>query len=83
MQINAATPGLRLRVVEHLKRLRCLWLMPERAMIAVTPVLQDILPQGWSRMALLETDAAPIGFVGAPPPEVPRAGRRGSRRARG
>jgi hypothetical protein len=43
--------------VEHLKTLCCLGLAPESAMIAVMPLLHDILPHGWSRMALLEPDA--------------------------
>ena len=43
--------------VEHLKALCCLGLKPESAMIAVTPLLHEILPHGWSRMVLLEPDA--------------------------
>ncbi len=43
--------------VEHLKTLCCLGLKPESAMIAVTPVLHEILPHGWSRMVLLKPDA--------------------------
>jgi hypothetical protein len=48
--------------VEHLKTLCCLGLPPESAMIAVTPLLHEIVPHGWSRMALGESDAT-IGSV--------------------
>src|ERR1700732_4864237 len=43
--------------VEHLKTLCCLGLPPESAMIAVAPLLHEIIPHGWSRMALVEPDA--------------------------
>jgi hypothetical protein len=43
--------------VEHLKTMCCLGLKPESAMIAVTPLLHEIIPHGWSRMALLNSDA--------------------------
>jgi DNA-binding CsgD family transcriptional regulator len=43
--------------VEHLKTLCCLGLPPESAMIAVTPLLHEIIPHGWCRMALLKPDA--------------------------
>jgi hypothetical protein len=43
--------------VEHLKTLCCLGLPPESAMIAVTPVLHEVIPHGCSRMALLEPDS--------------------------
>jgi hypothetical protein len=43
--------------VEHLKTLRCLGLPPESAMIAVTPLLHEIIPHGWTRLALLKPDA--------------------------
>ncbi|MGA7385726.1 MAG: hypothetical protein WBW81_13850, partial [Methylocella sp.] len=43
--------------VEHLKTLCCLGLPPESAMIAVTPLLHEIIPHGWTRMALIEPDA--------------------------
>jgi hypothetical protein len=46
--------------VEHLKTLCCLGLRPESAMIAVTPLLHEIIPHGPARIALLEPDA-PIG----------------------
>jgi DNA-binding CsgD family transcriptional regulator len=42
--------------VEHLKTLCCLGLPPESAMVAVSPVLHEILPHGWSRMVLLKPD---------------------------
>jgi hypothetical protein len=40
--------------VEHLKTLCCLGLKPESAMIAVTPLLHEIIPHGWIRMAFIE-----------------------------
>jgi hypothetical protein len=43
--------------VEHLKTLCCLGLPPESAMIAVPPLLHEIIPHGWTRMALVEPDA--------------------------
>ncbi|WGJ15360.1 hypothetical protein QEV83_03495 [Methylocapsa sp. D3K7] len=43
--------------VEHLKTLCCLGLPPESAMVAVTPLLHEIIPHGWSRLALLAPDA--------------------------
>ncbi|MCI0735457.1 MAG: hypothetical protein L0Y50_04170 [Beijerinckiaceae bacterium] len=44
--------------VEHLKTLCCLGLKPESAMIAVTPLLHEIIPHGWTGMALLEPDTS-------------------------
>jgi hypothetical protein len=44
--------------VEHLKTLCCLGLTPESAMVAVTPVLHEIIPHGWTRMVLLEPNGA-------------------------
>jgi hypothetical protein len=44
--------------VEHLKTLCCLGLQPESAMIAVTPLLHEIIPHGWARISLLEPDAS-------------------------
>jgi hypothetical protein len=43
--------------VEHLKTLCCLGLPPGSAMLALTPLLHEIIPHGWTRMALLEPDA--------------------------
>jgi hypothetical protein len=43
--------------VEHLKTLCCLGLPPESAMIAVTPLLHEIIPHGSARMCLLEPNA--------------------------
>jgi hypothetical protein len=43
--------------VEHLKTLCCLGLKPESAMVAVTPLLHEIIPHGWTRMAFIEPDA--------------------------
>jgi hypothetical protein len=34
---------------EHLKTLCCLGLPPESAMAAVTPLLHEIIPHGWTR----------------------------------
>jgi DNA-binding CsgD family transcriptional regulator len=42
---------------EHLKTLCCLGLTPESAMVAVTPLLHETIPHGWSRMGLYEPDA--------------------------
>jgi len=44
-------------VAEHLKTLCCLGLPPESATIAVSSLLHELLPHGWSRIALLEPDA--------------------------
>jgi hypothetical protein len=43
--------------VEHLKTLCCLGLPPESTMIAVTPLLHEIIPHGWTRMGLVDSDA--------------------------
>ena len=43
--------------VEHLKTLCCLGLPPESAMIAVTPLLHEIIPHGAARTVLFEPDA--------------------------
>jgi hypothetical protein len=43
--------------VEHLKILCCLGLPPESAMVAVTPLLHEIIPHGGSRLALVAPDA--------------------------
>lgn len=47
--------------VEHLKTLSCLGLPPEAAMIAITPLLHEIIPHGWARMGLFEPDATIVG----------------------
>jgi hypothetical protein len=47
--------------VEHLKTLCCLGLPPESAMIAVVPLLHEIIPHGWSGIALLAPDATITG----------------------
>jgi hypothetical protein len=54
---RAATPEGSMGAVEHLKTLCCLGLKPESAMLAVVPVLHEIIPRGWSRIVLLEPDA--------------------------
>ena len=43
--------------VEHLKTLCCLGLKPESAMVAVVPLLHEIIPHGWTRLGLLALDA--------------------------
>jgi DNA-binding CsgD family transcriptional regulator len=43
--------------VEHLKTLCCLGLPPESAMVAVVPVLHEIIPHDGSRLALVAPDA--------------------------
>ncbi len=43
--------------MEHLTTVCCLGLEPESAMIAIVPVLHEIIPHGWSRFALLAPDA--------------------------
>jgi DNA-binding CsgD family transcriptional regulator len=49
--------GSAMGAVEHLKTLCCLRLAPESAMIAVTPLLHEIIPHGWTRMAFIKPDA--------------------------
>jgi len=44
--------------VEHFKTLCCLGLPPESAMVAVTPLLHQIIPHGWSRFWLFDYDAS-------------------------
>ncbi|MGH6834795.1 MAG: hypothetical protein ACREC9_04425 [Methylocella sp.] len=55
--------------VEHLKTLCCLGLPPESAMIAVVPVLHEIIPHGWSRANIF----APDGTMGNGYSENPEA----------
>ena len=43
--------------VEHLKALCCLGLPPESAMIAVVPLLHEIIPHGTMRVGLVAPDA--------------------------
>jgi hypothetical protein len=50
-------PGEPMGAVEHLKTLCCLGLKPESAMVAVTPLLHEIFPHGWTRIGLLAPDA--------------------------
>ncbi len=47
---------------EHLKTLCCLGLPPESAMIAVTPLLHEIIPHGWTRLGLVAPDATITAF---------------------
>jgi hypothetical protein len=54
--------------VEHLKTLCCLGLKPESAMIAVVPLLHEIIPHGWSRLGLIAPDAT----MTASRPKTPR-----------
>ena len=46
-----------MEAVEHLKTLCCLGLKPESAMIAVTPLLHEIIPHGWTRVGPFDSDA--------------------------
>ncbi len=57
-------------IVEHLKTLCCLGLKPESAMVAVTPLLHEIIPHGWTAISLVEPDAS----VGSTYIEHPGAG---------
>jgi DNA-binding CsgD family transcriptional regulator len=54
-------------VVEHLKTLCCLGLPPESAMVAVTPLLHEIIPHGWTRIWLIEPDATISSTYGENP----------------
>ena len=62
--------------VEHLKALCCLGLPPESAMVAVAPLLHEIIPHGWSRGCLVASDGTDDGneksktFMGSNPPTV-------------
>jgi DNA-binding CsgD family transcriptional regulator len=53
--------GSAMGAVEHLKTLCCLGLPPESAMISLTPLLHEIIPHGWTRFVLLETDTTATG----------------------
>ncbi len=53
--------------VEHLKTLCCLGLPPESAMIAVVPLLHEIIPHGWTRLALVAPDAVITSTYGEHP----------------
>ena len=53
--------------VEHLKTLCCLGLPPESAMIAVVPLLHEIIPHGWTRFMLFAPDATVTGGYGENP----------------
>jgi hypothetical protein len=44
--------------VEHLKTLCCLGLKPESAMIAIVPLLHEIISHGWTRLGLIAPDGA-------------------------
>ena len=46
--------------VEHLKTLCCLGLPPESAMIAVTPLLHEIIPDGATHTMLFGPDARAV-----------------------
>jgi len=56
--------------VEHLKTVCCLGLPPESAMVAVTPILHDIIPHSETRIALL----GPNATVGSTYAEHPGTG---------
>jgi hypothetical protein len=58
VQSGVAAWGVPVGAVEHLKTLCCLGLKPESAMVAVTPLLHEIIPHGWTAIALLEPDSS-------------------------
>jgi hypothetical protein len=66
----AAMPEGPMGAAEHLKTLCCLGLKPESAMIAVAPLLHEIIPHGWSRIMLLKRDATPDGGFSEHPETV-------------
>jgi DNA-binding CsgD family transcriptional regulator len=53
--------------VEHLKTLCCLGLPPESAMVAVTPLLHEIIPHGSTRIWKMAPDATCTGGYGEHP----------------
>jgi hypothetical protein len=57
--------------VEHLKTLCCLGLPPESAMVAVTPLLHEIIPHGATRISLLAPDATITGTYAENPATEP------------
>jgi hypothetical protein len=44
--------------IEHLKTLCRLGLPPESAMVAVTPLLHEVIPHSWAAISLLNPDAS-------------------------
>ena len=53
--------------VEHLKTLCCLGLPPESAMVAVMPLLHEIIPHGWARTNIFKPDGTlGNGYPGNP-----------------
>jgi hypothetical protein len=53
--------------VEHLKTLCCLGLPPESAMVAVMPLLHEIIPHGWARTNIFKPDGTlGNGYTGNP-----------------
>src|ERR1700730_12142536 len=68
----APTPGeAPMGAVEHLKTLCCLGLPPESAMVAVVPVLHEIIPHGGTRISLLAPDATITGTYAENPATEP------------
>jgi hypothetical protein len=57
--------------VEHLKTLCCLGLPPESAMVAVAPLLHEIIPHGGTRLSLLAPDATITGTYAENPATEP------------
>lgn len=53
--------------IEHLKTLCCLGLEPESAMIAVVPLLHEIVPHGWTRLGLIDSNATITSYFGEHP----------------
>jgi hypothetical protein len=50
--------GVPMGAVEHFKTLCCFGLPPDAAMVAVTPLLHQIIPHGWSRFWLFDHAAS-------------------------
>jgi DNA-binding CsgD family transcriptional regulator len=65
--VRSASGETGLGAVEHLKTLCCLGLPPETAMIAVTPLLHEIIPHGWTRLGLIAPDATITSTYGENP----------------
>jgi DNA-binding CsgD family transcriptional regulator len=56
--------------VEHLKTLCCLGLPPESAMMAIVPLLREIIPHGWARIGLIDPDfTIRVGYLEHPDAE--------------
>lgn len=58
---------LPMKAVDHLKTLCSLGLPPESAMIAIIPLLHEIVPHGWCRTSLFESDCSCIAVYSENP----------------